>query len=247
MGVNTSNNSHGYTILGIALALGFIISSFIIGGAIKTVKMANQSISVKGYAEKNISADLVVWRSNIIVRTATLAEGYDRLQADLKKVLDYLSSKGISKDMIKVEAVNSMVLYRSNESGYGNVRDGFQLEQNIAITSKDVNKIFSLSSEASEVIRQGVEFQSYPPEFYYTKLNDLKIEMLGEASKDARQRAETLAKNSGSEVGALKSAQQGVFQITAQHSTEVSDFGMYDLSSISKTIKSVVTMEYYTK
>lgn len=245
MTVSTPQNSHGYTILGIALALGFIISSFVIASALKTIKMANQSITVKGYAEKNLTADLAVWRSNVSVRTQTLAEGYDRLQGDLKKIMNYLNSKGIKKEMISVGAVNSMVQFR--QEGNTSYRDGYQMEQMITITSKDVNHIMKLSTDASEIIREGVEFQSYTPEFYYTKLNDLKIEMLGAASKDARVRAETLAKNSKSEVGALKSAQQGVFQITSTNSTEVSDFGEYDLSTIEKTIKSVVTIEYYTK
>ncbi len=239
--------SQGYLILGISLALGFIISAFIVAGAAKSIKMANQSISVKGYAEKNLTADLGLWRSNITVRSQTMTDGYNRLQTDLQKVLAYLKSKGISEDMIKIDAVNSMQTYRTSENGNNSIPDGYQMNQMISITSNNVQDLMKLSTEASELIRDGIDFQSYSPEFFYTKLNNLKIEMLGAASLDARKRAETLAKNSGSEVGALKSAQQGVFQITAVNSTEISDFGAYDLSTIEKTIKSVVTIEFYIK
>jgi len=235
-------------ILGVSLAIGLIISSFIIGGSLKFIKSANQSITVKGYAEKNITSDLVVWRSNISVRSSNLSDGYDRLQKDLKKVVDYLESKGVGKDRYAIGTVNTIPIFKYSESGnFTGIRDGYQLEQTITITSNDIQGIMKLSTDASEIIREGIEFQSYQPEFYYTKLNDMKIEMLAEASIDARQRAETLANNSGSKVGALKSAQQGVFQITSVHSSEISDFGMFDLSSIEKTIKSVVTMEYFIK
>lgn len=101
-----------------------------------------------------------------------------------------------------------------------------------------------ISRESSELIKEGVEFNSSSPQYFYTKVNDLKIEMLGEATKDAKLRAEQLAINSGGKVGALRSAAQGVFQITTAYSTEVSDHGIYDTSTIEKSIKAVVTVQY---
>jgi hypothetical protein len=104
-----------------------------------------------------------------------------------------------------------------------------------------------IANQSTSLIQNGVEIASQPPQYYYTKLNDLKLVMLGEATKDAKARAEMIAKNSGSQVGTLKSAQQGVFQITSTNSTDVSDYGEYDLSSIVKTIKAVVTVDFFVK
>ncbi len=234
------------TILSVVLAsIGIIISSFIIGSAIKAARAGDHYISVKGYAERDIVADLAIWTSQISVEAATLQEAYDKLQSDMEKVLSYFISKGISKDDIQTEAVNSETTYRYD--AFGNVvgKIGFHLSQQITIGLKDVNKIYTLSRESSELIRQGINFASFDPNYYYTQLDALKIKMLGEASRDARKRASTLAKNTQCTVGALKSAYQGVFQITSQNSTETSDYGTYNTSAMYKTIKSVVTMEFY--
>src|SRR4029077_8073817 len=94
------------------------------------------------------------------------------------------------------------------------------------------------------LIQDGIAFTSNAPEYYFTKLDDLKIQMLGQATKDARERAEQLAVNSRSKVGALRSASQGVFQITPPFSTEVSNTGQSDTTSIDKSIKALVTVEY---
>jgi hypothetical protein len=93
-------------------------------------------------------------------------------------------------------------------------------------------------------MREGIRYESRAPEYFYTKLDDLKIQMLGEAAKDARNRAEQLVSASGAKVGPLRSAQQGVFQITPPHSTDTSDYGVLDTSTVEKSIKAVVTMEY---
>jgi uncharacterized protein len=116
--------------------------------------------------------------------------------------------------------------------------------QTVEITTGDVTLVARLAREATELIKLGIEFNSAAPEFYCTKLNDLKIGLLAEAAKDARSRAEQLTAGSGSKVGTLQGARQGIFQITPANSTEVSDMGISDTSSIDKKIQAVVTMEY---
>lgn len=107
-----------------------------------------------------------------------------------------------------------------------------------------MDKITAVAREATELINQGVHFSSYPPQYFYTRLSDLKVEMLGSATKDARERAEQLAVNSKSKVGKLRSASMGVFQITAANSTVVSDYGVYDTTTPEKDVKAVVTVSY---
>ncbi len=246
MSENISSSRSGLAILGVSLALGLIVAALILGGAFKSLKKYDQYLYVKGYAEKEITSDLAVWRISFSISTPDLASGYDKVQKDIQRISAYLESKGIAKNQIEVNSINTMVNYRVNADGISTgQREGFTLEQTIVITSKNVELINKTSKEVTELIREGIELQSMPPEYYFTKLNDMKVQMIGEASKDAKKRAEQLANNTGSSVGGLKSAEQGVFQITPLHSTEVSDFGSYDLSSIKKSIKAVVTMQYY--
>jgi hypothetical protein len=86
--------------------------------------------------------------------------------------------------------------------------------------------------------------ESSPPQYYYTKIGDLKIEMLGEASKDAKERAERIASSTGNSIGSVKSARMGVLQITAADSTDVSDSGTYDTSTIEKDMTAVVNISF---
>jgi len=115
---------------------------------------------------------------------------------------------------------------------------GYLLDQSVTIESKEVDKIEDISRQVSELINSGVEFYSQDPQYYYTKLSELKIEMIAQATKDANERAKKIAENAGSTVGSLKNANMGVFQIVAQNSSE--DFswgGSFNTSSKRKTAK----------
>ena len=121
---------------------------------------------------------------------------------------------------------------------------GYALKQQVSVTSNDVEKIDQISREATELINQGILLESSAPQFFYTKLGDLKIEMLGEASKDAKTRADKIAKSTSSGIGSIRSARMGVMQITAPESTEVSDYGVNDTSSIEKDVTAVVNISF---
>lgn len=248
MSNSNSKNSMGLLFFGVALALGLIISASILAGAFKEVKLADQTITVKGYAERKILSDLGYWSCEFSSRNTDLKSAYNKLQADREKILDYLKSKGISKDSIKIWAVNTSTQFKLNKEGNPtNEIEGYILTQNISIGSKNVFLIEEISNESTSLIQEGIEINSHPPSYFYSDINSLKIDMLSEAAKDARNRAEQLAKSSGSAVGALRSANQGVFQITAPNSTEVSDWGQFDVYTIEKVVKAVVTIDYSVK
>jgi hypothetical protein len=243
-----SNTWIGLTLLGICLAIGIIVSSLLVARTVEKVKIQNQRIQIKGFAEQKITSDLAVWQSRITTRSQDLVTAYNKLKQDLQKVLTYLGQKGIDRNEIEVSSVSTIIQYQLTAEGVAtNIIDGYVLDQNISITSPNVPEISEIANESTSLIEEGIEFASYNPQYYYTKLDDLKIQLLGEATKNARMRAEELAKNSGSEVGTLKYASQGVFQITPVNSTDVSDYGIYDTSTVDKSIKAVVTIEYSIK
>jgi len=236
---------HSTLWLGICLAIGIIISTVIISNTVTRVKLANQTITVKGYAEKRISSDLIVWKGVFSVRGSELVEAYKSLDHDLSLVKEYLVSKGIAENEIVVSSIRTRTIYGRDAQGRPTDQvSGYELEQQVEVRSNQVDKIAAIARESTELINKGVHFQSLEPQYFYTKLSDLKIEMLAAATKDARVRAEQLAINSGSKLGSLRSASMGVLQITKAYSTEVSDYGINDVTSLEKDIKAVVTVSF---
>jgi len=248
MSKNSKNNTIGLLWLGLSLAAGLIIASFLLSSTLQKIKAGEQTITVKGYAEKNINSDLGVWTGFISASSSDLVSGYNKLQNDVKILLNYLKSKNISDSSIKLGSISNYKNFQYTSDGRRtNNFLGYTLERRITVTLNNVDLIERLASESTSLIQQGLHITSNSPQFFYTKLNDLKIEMLGKATKDAKERAKTIAKSSGNEIGGIKSAKQGVFQITARNSAEVSDWGEYNLTSIKKTIKAVVTAGFVIK
>jgi len=233
-------------ILGVCIAAATIASSVILSqGFLKVMKFTREQISVTGSAQKDITSDLAIWRSSFTRRDIEPGPAYKKLKEDLAKVKKYLVSKGIKEDDIQVFQVGTTTVYKKNEKGEDTSDiQGYALSQQIAIKSGDVDKITMLSREATELIDQGVEFSSGAPQYYYTKLDELKIEMLAKATQNAKQRAENMTKATGNRIGLMRSARMGVFQITPINSTEVSDWGVNDSSSLEKKVTAVVTVSF---
>ena len=101
-----------------------------------------------------------------------------------------------------------------------------------------------VSRESTELIDQNIDFESSAPEYFYTKLDELKIEMLAKATENAKARAENMVKATGNKIGSIRSAKMGVFQITPINSTEVSDWGVNDTTSLEKRVTAVVTASF---
>lgn len=240
-----NENKTSLTTLAIILSLGFIIGALIIGSTWRKVAKSNVTITVTGSASKEIRSDLAVWRGNFSNESASLTEAYSRLQSSNTKVKNYLVSKGFPEDKIIFSSINTNTLYERDKEGQETNRiTGYKLSQDVSIESNDVDKIDRLSREATELIFQGIEINSYPPEFFYTKLSDLKVEMIGLASKDAKIRAEQIASSTGDKVGDVRSSKMGVLQINAKNSTDVSGYGNNDTSSLIKTITAVVNISF---
>jgi len=235
----------GLILFGVALALGLIVSTWIAMRTVEKIKITNRTITVKGYAEKEIVSDWAQWEGNFKVKTIDLVTGCGKLEDDLEKVMVYLRSEGVSKGNIVVSSVSTTTQHKLDEEGRRtNEIDAYFLYQSVTVASSDTALIDRIARGSTVLIKQGVEFSSNHPEYLYTKLDELKIELLGQATKDARDRAEQLAVNSRGKVGRLRSASQGVFQITPRHSTEVSSRGMYSTSTVEKKITAVVTIVY---
>lgn len=248
--MNNTNyiNKTNFTVLAIVLALGFIIGAWIISSTWKYVSRSNVTITVTGSASENIRSDFAIWRGTFSDESYTLAESYAKLKSSNEKVNSYLLSKGFPQEKIVMSSINTTTLYINDNQGIPtNEISGYRLSQDVSIESNDVDKIDNLSREATELINEGVEITSPTPQFLYTKLGDLKIQMIGRASRDAKERAEQIAESTGNSIGEVRSSRMGVMQINAKNSTEVSDYGINNTSSLEKTVTAVVNVSFSIK
>jgi hypothetical protein len=229
----------------VVLAVGLVVATTIGGWFFVKGKRGDQTITVTGSARKRITSDLVVWRSAISYQAPTLSEAYRSLAEAVPRVKAYMVSKGIAENQITVSSISSQTLHGRNSDG-SETSDitGYSLRQELSVRSTEVEKIGQIAREATELINQGILLESMAPEYLYTKLGDLKIEMLAEAAKDAKRRAEQIAQSTDSSIGTVRTARMGVLQITAADSTDVSDSGMNDTSSLEKDITAVVNIGF---
>lgn len=208
----------------IVIALAIVLTALIVSNAFVNRNKASNSISVTGLGSKDFVSDLIVWSGSFTRKNLDLKVAYAELDQDRESIKEYVILKGIKAAGIIFSSVEIEKEFDEVRDNAGNktksVFTGYRLKQNIQIESHDVDRIEGVSRQVSELINSGIEFYSNKPEYYYTKLAELKIEMIAEATKDANIRAGKIAKNAGSDVGQLKKADMGVFQIVAQNSSE---------------------------
>lgn len=240
-----SSNNLGLLGLGLFLGVGIVASVMIASEAALRIKSQNESIEVKGFAARLIISDWASWSARFTVRGQSLSQAHGSLERDRRTVRKFLKDQDVSKGQYELSPITTDTLFAIDDEG--NITSevvGYVLSQEVAVSSNDIELVTQLSKGASELVGQGVEISSYRPEYFYTQLDALKIEMLEEATENGRDRAKALAKKSKADIGTLRYARQGVFQITPAHSTEVSDYGRNDTSAIEKSVKAVVTVRY---
>jgi hypothetical protein len=232
-------------IFSVSLPVAVVLSTHLARRSFERVKLRDQTVTVKGYAERPITADRGTWSADLSVRHEQIAQGYTELEEGRKKLLAYLSRQGFKADAVEMGPVDIRTLYSRDEKGnLTNTIEGYVLNQGFAVSSSEVQRIAGVAREASDLLREGIELDAHQPVYLYTKLDEAKLQMLGEATANARARADALVSHSTTRIGALRSASQGVFQITPAFSTDTSDSGYNDTTSIEKVIKAVVTLEF---
>ncbi len=227
------------------IVIGVIVSAMILGNSIIEVKGGSNSIIVTGSAKQQITSDLIVWTGSFDAKAPVLQDAYAQLETNKNQVQAYLIKQGVPADKIVFSSINTNIYYVTLPSGqYTSQIDYYDLYQTVTISSEEIDQITEISRNATELINEGVQFQSFAPQYLYTKIADLKVTMLAEATKDAKKRAEMIAENAGSSLGGLKYADMGVIQITPLYSNEISDYGMNDTYSLEKEITAVVHCEF---
>ena len=230
---------------GLFLAAGLVLSSMLATTTWLKVKNS-QFITVKGSVQKNVEADLAIWSGSFQTEAGTLLEAQHQIQANRVLVGKFLAAAGVTNAIFAPVAIEELKATQKSADGFITQRTaGYSLTQSVSVESPEVGKLVKLDD--TPLLEQGVIFTVSPLQFIYTKAGDAKIEMLADATKDARARARQIALQGGRVIARLHDADQGIFQITPLHGTDTSWQGENDTSSRLKTITAVVTATFLLK
>ena len=240
--------SNAIIVLGVLLAIGMASAAFILGVQAKRAVAGQQSITVKGLAEKPIQADSVTWMLNIAVTDADQRGALDKLTVERKVLEDFLVKQGLLKDTWVWQVENIADHYDEVfiKDTPRQMKNGFDAYQSVIISTKDLAKITQANQAILQLRADNHPITAQPPEYLVSGLEQVKMSLIADATKNARARATEFVKQDGVKVGVMKSANQGAFYILAKGGEAGDDSygGVYDKSSIEKTARVVVTIVY---
>ncbi len=230
---------------GLFLAVGLVLSSMMATTTWLKVKNS-QFVTVKGSTRKNIESDLVIWRGYFSAEATTLLDAQRKLQANRGLVEQFLKNNGVTNFIFSSMSIDEIRASLKDADGWMQQRlTGYRLSQNVRVESAELDRVDGLDTSA--LVEQGLIFTTDTPQYIYTKAGEAKVEMLADATKDARARAEQIATQGGRAIASLHDADMGVFQITQRHATATSWEGESDSSSRQKTMTAVVTATFLLK
>lgn len=231
------NNGNKSIVFGLTLGLCLIISALIIANTLFKIKAADNTLAVTGSAKKTVSSDLgkITGSFTRTVPVTNLRSGYDQMASDLKIVKNFFKGKGIAEKDLTISPIFMDQQYQYNKTDQTPAE--YNLRQTVELQLKDVKKITEIAKEIQDLIKDNVLFSVQPVEYYYTDLAKIRVDLLGDAVKDAKDRAGKIAASNDQEVGSLKSASVGVTQVTSVNSVDsISDYGAYDTSKVEKEV-----------
>ncbi len=208
----------------------------------------NDLLSVTGFAKQDFLADLVVWSGSFSRRAPDLRQANEALKKDAEAIRAFIVKKGMNAEKFVFTAVDIEKEFEEVVDRQGNRTrqfKGYRLTQNVQIESGDIDSIERFSREVTDLLQSGIEFASTRPQYYYTQLGKLKIEMIAAATKDGKVRAEKIVENAGGAIGKLRYSSLGVFQITAQNSNENPSWsGAFDTDNKRKSASVTIKLQF---
>lgn len=227
----------------VLIAVGLGVGGFAIGSGIRSFRSADRYVSVKGTSEREVKANLALWPLRVTATSNSLQEAQARIAKDAATVRQFFESGGIPGSAIEIQGVEATdLLTQSYRQGAPTSR--FIVAQTLMVRTSDVDRIATLNQRVGEIVAAGVvisaEGAPLGPFYLFTRLNDIKPGMIAEATKNARAAAQQFATDSGSSLGAIRQASQGLFQILPRDAAP----GQTEEKQIQKTVRVVSTVDY---
>lgn len=241
----------GMSLLGLLLAIGLILGALTLGEQIKATRLGDRYVTVRGLAQRTVKSDLAVWNLGYTDAGDDLSALYTKSESDKKIILDFLARQGIQASEIELGIIS---VTDTQASGYTSTKPPsrrYVVQQGIAVRTARVDVIAAAAQKTMQLVQRGVVLNSGSDSglsYEFTGLNSIKPDMITEATRNARAAAARFASDSGSRVGSIRQATQGVFSILAANAG--GDSGEYsyqanDESSIMKSVRVVTSVEYY--
>jgi hypothetical protein len=230
------------SVLGLALIICASIASY----TAYAIKASQDIVEVTGSAKVAVTSDFARWSISLEAKTGVnnQADGYKRLEAGTEKIVTYLKEQGYED----VETPSPSVYPNYTYPQYGEpILTGYTVSRQIVVRSDDVAGIQSLAGSIEPLSGTGYTVSTGMVELTYQKLPETRVTLLTDAIADATARAEAIAKESGREVGTLRSASSGVVQVLPAGSIDISDYGMYDTQSMNKEVMVTVRAKFSPK
>jgi hypothetical protein len=238
---------NGLTNLGlIVLSVALVLAGWFVGNGFYRGRGAERYVTVKGLAERDVEADIGLWPIRFVVGDNNLGTAQYKIEQSKRAVMYFLKQHGIDSAGVALQDMSVVDMnaerYRSGQPG-----DRFIITQTLMVRTSDPRLILNASQDVGKLVEAGVVLSigdyGTGPTYMFTKLNDLKPEMIAEATKNARQAGEQFAKDSGSKLGKIRRAYQGTFEILPRDRAP----GIMENIQLGKTVRVVSTVDYYLK
>ena len=238
-------------VLGLLLALGLAVAGYFISETLYKGKLASNTVTVKGFAERDVKADLALWQISFSITGGNLSQLYAQSSGNETTLINLLTQKGFPRAEIKSGTLEIEDLlanqYRSNAVA---ADQRYILKDTITVRSNDVERVDQTIRALNDLVKQGIVLTANSADFQFTKLNDIKADMLRAATKNARDAAQQFANDADSRVGSIQSANQGFFSVDSRDSAAAQspnggEGAGPQQSTIDKKVRVVVTLTYY--
>lgn len=249
----TGQTTRGQTmVLGVLLALGLIVGGWVTGAQIKETRLSDRYVTVKGLVERRVKSDLAIWPLTYKETGDDLSLLYGKTDTDKKTILQFLEQQGIQSSEIELGIIGVVDTQANEVEGGNRAPHRYIVEQQITVRTTRVDQVAAAAQKTMQLLQNGIVLSgnSGPGLTYkYTGLNSIKPDMITEATRNARAAANRFASDSGSKVGSIRQANQGIFSILpADQGSETAEMegGNFGAdSSLMKTVRVVTTVQYY--
>lgn len=237
------DRSRGATLV---VAVAIAVSGWFVGHGFSAGRRSDRFVTVKGLSEREVMADLALWPLRLVVGDNDLSRGQATLARNTDAVMAFLSRHAIDTALAELQGIRVVDAFAQPYGGNANAPNRFVITQTVMVRSSDPEAILAASQEVGQLVQSGVVFSSGEewgpggPTFVFTRLNDLKPEMIAEATASAREAAQQFANDSGSDLGGIRRANQGVFVILPRDQAP----GVQEQNQLYKTVRVVSTVEY---
>jgi len=233
----------------VTIIVAAVIMSLAIGGGLMQVgsgfaSRSSDGITVTGSAKTTATADNAVWVLNVSLSSPTVSTAVNKVDADVAALSQYLTKGGIPAEALTLGAVAT---FANEEYSNGNATGrilSYRATREVTVRSTDVQLVSKLSQGIGTLLATGINANNYGPQYYISNLPELRPQLMAEAMKDAKVRAEALTKAVGGNIGSLVNVKAGPIQITTPDSTMTADYGAYDTSTIEKTVTATVSVTF---